>query len=77
MILNFIVSLRIGNHPVALNCSSNTNSLFHAQTRLYWARQLKETALEILTSEKAKQDARQVPPSESEFLARLALVGEL
>jgi len=70
-------SPRIGNQPVALNCPSNTNVLFHALTRLYGAQQWKETAHETQKSEKAYQEAKQMPAGASEFLARLDLVGEL
>ena len=64
-------SPRIGTQPVALNCPSNTNVLFHAQTRRYGAQQWKETAHETQISEKADQEAKQMPAGASEFLARL------
>jgi len=38
---------------------------------------MKETALETRTGEKANQKAMQLNQNQSEFLARLALVGEL
>jgi hypothetical protein len=38
---------------------------------------MKETSLETRTGEKANKEAKQMNQYQSEFLARLALVGEL
>jgi hypothetical protein len=57
-------------NPVALNCLSRSNALFHTMTRLNRVPQMKETALEKELSEKANQEAKQLNQYPGEFLAR-------